>query len=151
MRETSSQREAAGLIVLLCGLPASGKSTLSRQLLEDGAHRLLETIPLHFSRVSMRHVSFDGVLARLMAGRNVVSFDPELWHEARQLVLTATRSYFFAAPDSRADSVLSGLSSERTAVRSESTNGARGLDVILLDDNMHYRSMRKCVRPLDLG
>lgn len=79
------------MLVLLCGLPAAGKSTLARQLLSDGASELRKRLKLPGVRVW--HLCFDDVLARLQAERGATGFDPELWHEARARALSATRAH----------------------------------------------------------
>ncbi|KAL1499903.1 hypothetical protein AB1Y20_012586 [Prymnesium parvum] len=102
-----------GVLVLLCGLPAAGKSSLAAWVVAHArelARRLRRG-------VTVRHVSFDAVMAAVEAEAGAAEFDPALWHEARERVRRA-----------------------RTA---RWGRGAPRLEVVLLDDNMHYRSMRR--------
>ena len=84
------QRMVRGGLVMMCGLPAAGKSTLARHLLEHSAH-LREALNVPCVRVW--HLSFDAVLARLEMERGARGFDPQLWHEAREHAFAAVRSH----------------------------------------------------------
>ena len=156
--ETSRTLPKGGL-VLLCGLPAAGKSTLARRLLETGPERLRSSLGV--TSVRMWHLSFDSVFNRLQKVNGAGStFDPELWHEARESVLRATRAHCSSAPSltgqqapsstaaasTRSVTSLDELAACATASKSDPASGsdsALHFDVLLLDDNMHYRSMRK--------
>ncbi|CAM9193386.1 unnamed protein product [Chrysoparadoxa australica] len=82
------------VLVSLCGLPASGKSTFCRNVVKEVE--------------DARHICFDGYL------QDDTVFDPSKWKKARQKALEGALSH----------------AEERGAI-------------ILLDDNMQYRSMRR--------
>lgn len=93
-------------LLLVCGLPGSGKSSFCQLVTQGGTQGTQGTSWIHFC--------YDDVERALRADRS--SFDPETWQEARAKI--------------RAD-VGSLLDSESESNR-----------VIVLDDNMYYRSMR---------
>lgn len=96
------------MLVILCGLPAAGKSTLTSRICEKLS-----------STFGFRTVCFDDSLEQLVSASVEGAFSSEVWHESR------ARSY---------QQVHEALLSKPTAERRE---------VIVVDDNMHYRSMRK--------
>ena len=130
------------VLVLFCGLPAAGKSTLARNLLRDGPSRLRTGLGVPSVRVW--HLSFDAILAVLnkrTVGSEDAAFSPERWHEARALVLSAVRAFAMGGPD-RID--LRETVPSVTYADSDETSAPRdGVNVLLLDDNMQYRSMRR--------
>ena len=133
-----------GALVLLCGLPAAGKSTLAQRLLEVGPAQLRKALPWAAAGVRVWHLSFDAVLAQLEAQRGASGFDPELWHAARARALAAVRAHcalLAGSPPSSPPSPPSPLASLATCAVDGDENNA--IDVLVLDDNFHYRSMRK--------
>ena len=138
-----------GALVLLCGLPAAGKSTLAARLLSDGPSALRAA--LGGGDVRVWHLCFDRLLLDLQAARGVERFDPELWHEARSRALGAVHEFFGRATDESAagtDAAADGGGSPpplELLAPSERTNGgaAPPFEVVVVDDNMQYRSMRK--------
>ena len=165
------QRKVRGGLVMLCGLPAAGKSTLSRRLLEHPAH-LREALNVPYVRVW--HLSFDAVLARLEAERGARGFDPQLWHEAREHAFAVVRSHCErlgragdgassvsstpaaptavpatpAAPAAPASPAAPSAPASLAALATSATDGLAATDsecfeVLVLDDNMQYRSMRR--------
>lgn len=145
--EPSVMEKPTGIIVVLCGLPAAGKSSLAR-LLAHGANSLLAALPtdLRPAHVVVRHISFDSVLGRLQAERGASTFDPVLWHEARELILSATRAHFSGVSPACVPGASQAAAIPELNVRGDVASAcgqADCLDVVLLDDNMHYRSMRR--------
>jgi len=146
----TSTRPARGAVLLLCGLPAAGKSTLGATLLKEGATQLRFHLPFESPRkLRIIYISFDLVLVRLQEQRETASFDPQLWHESREAILTAVRSHFEVTGRGD-DGTRLGLlelasTSEAESVNERESEGAArdGYDVVVLDDNMHYRSMRR--------
>lgn len=132
-------------LVMLCGLPAAGKTTLSCLLLERGPEQLRRQLDVPGVRIW--HLCFDAVLARLETEQHgVVGFDPELWHRAREIILTATRAHCMRiadAPGASASSQPSLTLADIASCALDGEDGERCVDVLVLDDNMHYRSMRK--------
>ena len=133
----SAAAAPSGALLLFCGLPAAGKSTLARQLLADGPKQLLQHLaPRGMRAVRVWHICFDAVLEALQSQRGIGEFDPVLWHESRDLVLAAVRAFFAAEP--RRLELPCAVYSEACGGECESC-----MHVLVLDDNMHYRSMRR--------
>lgn len=133
-----------GAIVLLCGLPAAGKTTLASHLLRTGARQLLDRLSPSKSSVRVIHLCFDDVLAKLSAGS--AEFSPDRWHEVRNRIFEAVRVHFAELParTPSADSCTQlGRSSEVASTASHEDESKAPFDVVLLDDNMQYRSMRR--------
>ena len=151
-----SDGKPAGAIVALCGLPAAGKTTLAQRMLSEGG---LDTLrcALNLPAVRLWHLSFDAVQQALEAESGALAFDPELWRAARGRVLAATRSHFggdHGAPPLR--ELAASTSSAAAAAASSGGGGGSSsscrpaesaevvaFDIVLLDDNLHYRSMRR--------
>lgn len=104
------------VLCVLCGLPGSGKSTLSRDLCASAS-----TGP--GSTWDVVHVEFDALEAGLEDVADGSGIDSEgstaAWHEARRAAWERAR-----------------------AAVEPSTSASRRV-LVVLDDNMHYRSMRK--------
>ncbi|EOD23637.1 hypothetical protein EMIHUDRAFT_116308 [Emiliania huxleyi CCMP1516] len=137
-----------GALVLMCGLPAAGKSTLSAALLRDGAKELLPRLaPFGVSAVRVFWLSFDDVLGNLAAACGHTGYSPELWHQARDSVLRSVRHHFgVACGDGPPPAPLAQLGESGGGSGSSGgapASGGDSFDVVLLDDNMHYRSMRR--------
>ena len=138
-----------GALVLLCGLPAAGKSTLAARLLSDGPSALRAA--LGGGDVRVWHLCFDRLLIDLQAARGVERFDPELWHEARARALGAVHEFFGRATDESAAATDAAAADGdappplELLAPSERTNGgaAPPFEVVVVDDNLQYRSMRK--------
>ena len=126
---------AAGAVVCLCGLPGAGKSTLARHVLAVGAERLRAALRVQGLR--LWHLCFDDALAALQKEAGASDFDPELWHRARELALHAVHALFLFRSGTKA---LEAIARSSMAGNAEA---ARCIDIVLLDDNMHYRSMRR--------
>ena len=122
-------------LVCLCGLPAAGKSTLARHILVVGAGRLLSA--LGAPGVRLWHICFDDVFAALQREQGAADFDPELWHRARERALLTVNAYFLKRAGTTA------LEAVASCASAGNTDDASCIDVLLIDDNMHYRSMRR--------
>lgn len=133
-----------GAIVVLCGLPAAGKSTLASAILRDGPGELLSHLAPRVAAVRVVHVSFDDVLARLIAQSSSGGFGPELWHEARGRIMGAVRSHFVKESGGAPAGSLAELCGGSGSVECHSgENRQPPFQVVVLDDNMQYRSMRR--------
>ena len=101
-------------LVVLCGLPGAGKSTLCRTL-RDSMDVLFEA-----PSPKIWHVCFDDVENSLAASSQAESFSAEVWQKSRK----------------KAHEAVERLLSKNCAA------GSGNRHLILVDDNMYYRSMR---------
>ena len=141
-----------GALCVLCGLPGAGKSTLAAHLLESAPRELSRALG---RRVRVWHVCFDTVVEALETERGASAFDPEIWHDARRLVLASTRRHFSAADASAARPATRPLPQLGRCAPADDEDGAAPFELVVLDDNMVYRSMRRAywrvARDLGLG
>ena len=81
-----SRPAASVCIVVLCGLPGSGKTTFSRSFAEaENAQQLLQ---LAGRPVRVWHVCYDRVEEELGgAGQSVLAFDVQNWQESRLVAM----------------------------------------------------------------
>ena len=128
------------VVVLLCGLPGSGKSTLSRQLVSACQKNSNGNI------VNVTSIEYDGVEADLLqqqaandkigpssvAENEAASFTREIWKKSRLKSMDMLRES------------LSTQQQEKTLVISEETSQST-TNIIIMDDNFHLRSMRRDV------
>lgn len=115
-RNTTQDCQAGTLLLLLCGLPGAGKTTLAAQLL---AHACTLEQPL-----AAHHICFD----ELGCGVEPSTFSPAAWKHARKHALAAVAKALVAAG---AEGAGSSGSSRSTRV------------LVIVDDNSHLRSMRE--------
>ncbi|GMF16891.1 unnamed protein product [Phytophthora fragariaefolia] len=104
------------ILVLVCGLPAAGKTTLAKHFVERGSTgtRLYERI------------SFDDLYEQVAVdGRKQSEFDPNRWKASQQAMVVR---------------VGKRLEQQSALVRD---NRATQQLVLLVDDNFQYRSLRK--------
>lgn len=139
-------RDDAALL-LFCGLPAAGKTWLACRLLSEGPRELLTLLQEEqrgVQAVRVWHICFDTVLEALQVQRGVTAFDPVLWRESRELVFQAVRA-FVAAHQEQTTTEGAPRLELPCAVRSEACGDetAGCLHVLVLDDNMQFRSMRR--------
>ena len=162
-----------GALVLLCGLPGAGKSTLASRLLTEGPTELRALLPSAPRALTVWVLSFDAAYEHLSSGAE--GFDPALWHASRERINAAVAHLFAPRPaeafadsafadsvrahsddgslsdgslrdeSSRDDSfsLIRQLAQSRTEEATEGGIGARRFHVVVLDDNMQYRSMRR--------
>ncbi len=103
---------ASAVLLVLCGLPAAGKTSFARQLAERSSAAGADGMDVH-------HVCFDA-----LAEAESATFDVLAWRRAR----------------SKASETVEALLAAR---RKEAlTRPVRRL-VVVIDDNMHLRSMRR--------
>jgi tRNA uridine 5-carbamoylmethylation protein Kti12 len=127
MTESRPSKPSGALIVVLCGLPAAGKSTLAAVLFEQAAKRLQNDV-----RVII--VSFDAVHEQVVSEQksdatSAPTFDPAIWKQSR--------SKAFENLERELDGKISGSGSD------SKTDSA--LRMLIVDDNMQYRSMRYAI------
>ena len=110
------------LVIVLCGLPAAGKTTLAREIVR------------HYQggggSVRVEHICYDRIYQSHCCGSSSSpsspssSFDPRQWKQSREMALN-TLSHLLQQPR---------------------TSSSKDL-IVVVDDNMHYRSMRfECYR-----
>mmetsp|Transcript_40554 Transcript_40554/g.87497 ORF Transcript_40554/g.87497 Transcript_40554/m.87497 type:complete len:737 (+) Transcript_40554:3-2213(+) len=124
---TAEVGQASVCLLLLCGLPACGKSSLARALMDIAASDS-SLFGAPDSTIEWVHLCYDEVElnCRSASGASADVFDAGMWQEARgRVVKTATEKVM--------------TYKEHQAKRDQSSKQL----VLLLDDNMYYRSMRK--------
>ena len=154
MSSQCPEKPAERCLLVLCGLPASGKTTLARQLL------VAASSPPWRDRLSIQVITFDDLLEL-----DSLDFDPIHWkvrsHKIMRdrsptplclwyaclLCMPLTRCHSLQASRQAAiTEVAAALSAHRAA------RAALPL-LVVADDNMQYRSMRyevRCIRWQDL-
>ncbi|KAE8895858.1 hypothetical protein PF005_g2212 [Phytophthora fragariae] len=106
------------ILVLVCGLPAAGKTTLVKQLVDNGNNE---------SRLYER-ISFDDLYDQMAAADEDCKpseFDPDKWKASQQAMVLH---------------VTTRLEQQSASIRE---NGTTQQLVLLVDDNFQYRSLRK--------
>ena len=114
MAAMALEAPATTCLLLVCGLPGSGKSSFCHELVSQGQGVQGIQGTQGTQGASWIHFCYDDVERALRADRS--SFDPETWQAARAKITADIAS-------------LLDLESESNRV-------------IVLDDNMYYRSMR---------
>jgi len=138
------------MVLVLCGLPGSGKTTLARQLTRDTT-----TQPVHQQTtattpccIEVRHLCFDDVFV-LEAGDQQLQQDEAavMWRQARQQSLAAVERLVEESMRSKCCNQRMRALSQLTygplgppLTSAQVDNGRRRL--VVVDDNMYYRSMR---------
>ena len=105
-------------LVVLCGLPGAGKTTLSENLVREvekthGSTSSLKVVP--------KHIAFDEVGGDDVQGRSSSEYDPDVWKKNRRKAHELVEAEVSTAPVE--------LGEERK--------------LVIVDDNMHLRSMRR--------
>ena len=102
------------LILLLCGLPGSGKTTLSRQLSKT----------MRTNGIPTEVLRFDAHEKKAYEESKTSKFEPESWKNAREACFRALRDLMDEDED-------------------EEDEEERKRRCVILDDTMHYKSMRR--------
>jgi hypothetical protein len=130
------------MVLVLCGLPGAGKSTLARRLMQRSGGGHLE----------VHHLSFDDIFFGDESSADVEQFDASKWRLSREQALLQVEHLIQDSlqPD--------GLSPYTPSLcdGTPTLSALAGNRLIVVDDNMHYRSMRrqcfqvakKCTFPL---
>jgi len=167
-----SQAPTHVLIVLLCGLPASGKTSLCRWLAavnQTGLNSLCHLLSLDGpnSKLIVHHLEFDDALRTVLASASpsdpvveskvvpdcaaaagptwlvpstdvpvleIDSFSAERWHASRRLAFERLQTTLFECNSHKA-----------VVHRALDAAPASLFHLILVDDNMPYRSMRHAI------
>ncbi|CAM9200089.1 unnamed protein product [Choristocarpus tenellus] len=144
-----ANKRGVPVLVCCCGIPASGKSTFCRELCQkvhSGCLQSHRTCAEALAISKVTHVCFDDYIDDAKPVANEISGSPQVergyvnevvveadasesvtlqwWHQARHRAMAAAEAEIVSAY-----SVPKGGES-------------RGVHVVLLDDNMHFRSMR---------
>jgi len=106
------------LILILCGLPGSGKTSIASSITNNATELISQSLHKQVS-VTVKHICFDNVYAELLAHHKLDrgAWGPSLWHKARAMCYDQTKNEV--------------QSSKETP------------KIIIVDDNMYYRSMRR--------
>ena len=142
-----SQSLSTAHLVLLMGLPASGKTTAARNLQQQQQQQHQQQQQQHVGadiNVVVHHICVDELynaciaeaaplglavpLSSIVPGATPAAFSPAVWHRSRSLALDKTRQLLTELLVSRADSV---------------PLSASCLHLLLVDDVLHLRSMRR--------
>lgn len=120
------QQQQLEMVLVLCGLPGAGKSTLARRLAQSSATHIDGELQVEVHHISFDDVDIGGVVAASSEVEEVaIDFEADRWCRSRALAL---------------------LEVERRIDESRQTNNSIGTCVsrrlIVVDDNMYYRSMR---------
>lgn len=154
---------ANAVLVLLVGIPASGKSSLAEQYMRSESEIAGLEATVHV-------VSYDDLFDELASGSIAAAeadvaedgavFDPATWHDSRREALGRATALLQEPPvagkersrggaqkqsKKRAESALSG-GAERSGDGGGGGNGRRRVTVVVLDDTFHYKSMRREAR-----
>ena len=162
-----------GALVLLCGLPGAGKRTLASRLLTEGPTELRALLPSAPRALTVWVLSFDAAyehlssgaegfdpalwhasrerinaaVAHLFAPRPAEAFaDSAFADSVRAHSDDGSLSDGSLRDESSRDdsfSLIRQLAQSRTEEATEGGIGARRFHVVVLDDNMQYRSMRR--------
>jgi tRNA uridine 5-carbamoylmethylation protein Kti12 len=114
------------MVLVLCGLPGAGKSTLARRLAQSSVTHIDGELQVEVHHISFDDVDIGGVVAASSEVEEVaIDFEADRWRRSRVLAL---------------------LEVERRIDESRQTNNSVGTcasrRLIVVDDNMYYRSMR---------
>ena len=136
-----------GALVLLCGLPAAGKSTLAARLLSDGPSALRAA--LGGGDVRVWPLCFDRLLLALQAARESSGLIRNCGMR-RVRALGAVHEFFGRATDEAPPpptppppTATRRRRSSCSPQRADNGGAAPPFEVVVVDDNLQYRSMRK--------
>eukprot|EP01084_Bolivina_argentea_P052053 95653_1 len=128
------------LIVLLCGLPGSGKTTLAKHfeqiLCTDNANNIdltciIPKFKQNKTKITYNHICYDSFLFKSLTTNNKndnnenIVFDNKLWKQSRNAAFIKTESLIVNHIKNKMDDFNNDLYS-----------------LIFIDDNMYFRSMR---------
>eukprot|EP00933_Yihiella_yeosuensis_P041726 TRINITY_DN3612_c1_g5_i2.p1 TRINITY_DN3612_c1_g5~~TRINITY_DN3612_c1_g5_i2.p1 ORF type:complete len:327 (-),score=73.61 TRINITY_DN3612_c1_g5_i2:187-1167(-) len=119
MAAATAMNQPTCCLLLVCGLPGCGKSTFCKSLIARA-----EQEKQLLGACQWRHLCYDEVEMELR-GQGSTHFDPDTWRESRVKAAQAIAEIF-----------------ENHEKSNESLDEKERL-IVLLDDNMYYRSMRK--------
>ncbi|KAL0221196.1 hypothetical protein RCL1_001050 [Eukaryota sp. TZLM3-RCL] len=113
-------------ICTLCGIPASGKSTTSQELLSSETTSFLKT-SLNLAHLNVVLISFDLVEKELRASLGISSWTRESWHHARILAIEQIETSISTAKSTQIPTL------------------------IIIDDNNLYHSMRQVYKRMAIS
>lgn len=129
----SSENEPLVALIAVAGLPGCGKSSFCKALISHiTTLQRSSNLPKPFDSASWHYICYDSVEAELRDSK--CDFDPVVWKASREKVVE----------------LVSGLSNFSDNAEATTRTCAHNR-VILLDDNMYYRSMRKKMVSLRKG
>eukprot|EP00242_Pyramimonas_sp_CCMP2087_P015080 CAMPEP_0198219340 /NCGR_PEP_ID=MMETSP1445-20131203/73845_1 /TAXON_ID=36898 /ORGANISM="Pyramimonas sp., Strain CCMP2087" /LENGTH=224 /DNA_ID=CAMNT_0043896717 /DNA_START=55 /DNA_END=726 /DNA_ORIENTATION=- len=139
-------------LLVLCGLPGAGKTSIARKLVEYINERNESAEQCATPKIIVHHVCFDDIASDYARGSVSgasghtfsAAFDPTVWKAAREHAYAQIEERLLAR---QARLKASEESSSRTAA--EQLGGGLVVDsgnlvyeLLVADDNMYYRSMR---------
>ena len=145
--------DAGGFVlVVMCGLPASGKSTLCRRMLEQCTGKGVEVDCLHFDELGPAAgwlSTEEGRAGRLIVADGLAG--GATWKDWRAEVLKRAEAIIAqwqlaSRTTTRGRGAHADGNGDEVAVGGTCGRRQRVAHAIVLDDNMHLRGMRKAVR-----
>ncbi len=119
----NNPNKAQACMIVLCGIPGSGKTTVATALAAAAEASGTTTITvIHFDKQ-------DGEL--------VEEFDPEQWKKDREASLEAVSKALMSS-----NTEINYTNTATSSDNNSSVNKNKGRNLVIVDDTMHYRSMR---------
>ncbi|EGG23091.1 hypothetical protein DFA_05221 [Cavenderia fasciculata] len=140
-------------VILLCGLPASGKSNLCKTLIEY-LTKLSSTPQSTYCRLDIWYLEFDSIYNEVKTTQDIASVDQDTsgstttyWKMTRQEIINQVQSilkneHLGEEPTMRTTILPLFKPTNTIQLGVPSPDGVRSKRLILLDDNFHLKSMR---------
>lgn len=160
---TAAPERASCALLVLCGLPAAGKTSLAQQIVEHAVALRTQlrqedvaagaAAPSRQPAVEVVRVTFDDWLWRTGGeGNEPGCFSPDMWQHSRQQALAAVAASA-AAPSPAGEVAVAGgrrgdgppQAGAPTSPHATCQQQLLPFRLVLVDDNMQYRSMRRDV------
>ncbi|KAF1330069.1 L-seryl-trna kinase, partial [Globisporangium splendens] len=135
MVEAINDDGAEAVLIVLCGLPGAGKTTLASRLACSTSHFDAAPGDCLMRRLQCERLSFDDLFAASSSSTSQTDFDPALWKHYQREMMTRVKAWRKAHEGANAKTTAQdgGLSSSEE----------EHLLVLLVDDNFQFRSLRK--------
>lgn len=135
-------------LLLLCGLPGAGKTSLARALVDQAAQQGVDVRLISFDELGCQP-SHPGSSAGAASSGAASSFDAAAWQQARQRAMEAVQAALRTDENSRncsCDTSLQGMPREGQHAQQQRQNHPPPpplpCRLVIADDNLQLRSMR---------